>query len=339
MVSSREQALREIDFLPQIFKPDNILLNGKALTLQMRETRPDYQVKDVIAFATALGNIIEVGKIVQVGRNLDWNTISVRPLAEDSTDWTDWSAEFLQRLKKDNQKLFGYLIPNDTGRKLMVEVSLPNIQPALGLLPKNPGTRLDANNDKQITPEEVSQFVTKVRELIAVDKGDFQIDDFTVAEIIPESLDVTDVQLLATPPESYYFNDVTGNISRQGFFDIKADNIVVTKINHTSQEIERAELEDSMKDIRDRLSVVPGTFPFNDEMPWKTPSHYVNVIDKGSGTVIVRGEKIESIKKVKKCGKYYYRIGLADKGLVSTMHPGNFTNCLFTVCSFQPDDC
>lgn len=334
MVSSREQALTERYFLPQIFKPDDILLNGQVLTLQMREPRPDYEVDDIIAFATGLGSIIECGKVVQLsGGSSDWNTIRVRPLE----DTTNWSSEFLQGLKKDNQKLFGYQIPNDTGRKLMVEVSLPNFQPAIGLLPENSRERLDANNDKQITPEEVSQFVTKVRQRIAVDKGAFQIDD--LAENIPESLDVTDVQLPATPPESYYFNDVAVNISQQGFFDIKADDIVVTKINHTSQEIERVKLEDSMKDIRDRIIVVPVTFPFNDEVPWKTPSHYVNVIDKGSGTVIVRGEEIESIKKVKKCGKCYYRIGLADKGLVSTMHPGTFTNCLFTVRSFDPDDC
>ena len=338
MVSSREQALRKIDFVPQIFKPDDILLNGQALTLQMRGTRPDYEVDDIIAFATYLGNIIEVGKVVQLGgENSDRNTIRVGPLAEDTTGW---SAEFLKGLKKDNQKLFGYrILPNDTGRKLVVEVSLPIIEAALGLLPENPVNpreRLDANNDKQITREEVSQFVKKVREQINLDKESFQIDD--LVENIPESLDVTDVQVSRAPIESYYWNNVAVNILQRQLH-IKAENFFVTKINHNSQEVERILLEDSTKDIRDRIIVVPGNFLFNDEAPWKTHSHYVNVIDKRSDNVIVRDEKIESIKKLKKCGKCYYRIGLADNGLVSTIHPGNFASCLFTINIFDPDDC
>lgn len=67
-----------------------------------------------------------------------------------------------------------------------------------------------------------------------------------------------------------------------------------------------------------------------------TLSHYVSLIDKNSETVVVREEKIKSIKKVKKYCKCYYKLELEDSGLVSTVQPGKYQDCLAFITSTCP---
>jgi hypothetical protein len=80
----------------------------------------------------------------------------------------------------------------------------------------------------------------------------------------------------------------------------------------------------------------PNVLP-NASSRWPTPIRYMSVIDKRSKSIVLNDEKIASIKKVKKCGKFYYKIEMEDSGIVPSMRDGYFKECLLTIREEYPN--
>ena len=60
------------------------------------------------------------------------------------------------------------------------------------------------------------------------------------------------------------------------------------------------------------------------------------MIDKTEGDLVMSRREVETIKKIKKCGKCFYRIVLTDDGVVSSIRNGNYGESILKFIMLPP---
>jgi hypothetical protein len=300
---------------------------------------------DKLFIGTKKGKGVEVGEIKEIEKGVDNIVITV----EEASEEDPWHEDFIQWIRKPGQELFVFSQDelNIRERRLGVELSLaryapePDPNPPFTNVP-NFHKALDGDGDGTITEPETNDFVSETRRRI-------DEDGLTFAELagkIPPILKVNNIEV-----DSWgwggcttQFNGVPAKVQLVGgtsFVYIPANILPGVSMN-TYGDVDRTRFEELVQDydifrwaqrigvpeFSDSLNVLPNALP---QDPWPTPNRYMSVIDKKGESVVVNGEKIASIRKVKKCGKCYYKIEIEDSGFVPSIKTGYLKECLLTI--------
>jgi hypothetical protein len=314
----------------QIILASGFILDEPSRTLQFQAIvgNPG-DIGDIVMISVKSGKSVEVGEINSIGTG---GTIVVKELQE-----LFWQTDFLRDLGRGDQKIFvGFLAPLVLG----IEVSLgfglsggdrPFIPQSVDSLFFVDSLLLDTDGDNTITVAEAEGFVEKAKALIRSEG----LTLGALAPSIPSELKVSGVDLSSTgtnAEETTMFNGIAAQVrlggGKQFVYFQWTDKATPHGIgvNNFGDVVSWFGFDDFMKE-GDFVRSYPYV-PQGDERGWVVPYYCVHVIDKVGQTVVVKDEKIKSIKKVKKCGKCYYKLELADSGLVPTMHPGKYEDCL-----------
>jgi hypothetical protein len=292
----------------------------------------DLLLGDIIVIGMKIGNGVEVGEIQKIEKSVDNIVITVEEASEDL-----WQEDFIKMIRKSGQGLFVFGIPNPA-RSLCVDLSLANPKPIPMIAPLPPPpppvhnnyNEADGNGDGTITEQEANDFASESRRVIA-EAG------LTFAELagkIPPMLKVRNIEVagIGLGGCTTHFNGVPAKVSLVGgtsFVYIPAKTLPGVRIN-TYGDVDRIRLEELADgQIRQARGIGVPNAPL--PPPWPTPNRYMSVIDKKGESVVVNGEKIASIRKVKKCGKCYYKIEIEDSGFVPSIKTGYLKECLLTI--------
>ena len=246
-------------------------------------------------------------------------------------------------------------------QQLRIELGLARVIPYLTDIAPNPpihngfsGGALDADNDGFIENEEARKFAEGAVNWIGGEEG---LKFSELAKGIPAWLKVTDIQL--NPPQRVYidriFNGVSLQVRRQDiaeWLDIPAGQLQRNQITGTefdsgtgdvgsvdlkaTLEEARSEFQDLVRQLGDAREIEPQLGEPLTGLPWNRPTCYITVIGKKEGDLVVSRREVETIKKIKKCGKCFYRIVLTDDGVVSGIRSGKIIDCIFKLTMFQP---
>jgi hypothetical protein len=330
----RENPMNEIGIIQPRF-PANLLLG------------------DIIVIGTKIGNGVEVGEIKEIEKSVDNIVITVQA-PEDP-----WQEDFIEWIGKSGQGLFVFGQDEFNGRKparrLGIELSLGKREPIPEPDPNPPFTNvpnffpnfhipLDGNGDGKITEKEATDFVIEARRRIDGAGLTFA----KLAEKIPQKLKVNKLEVdgMRWGGRTTQFNGVAAKVSLVGGTSIVyLEQIEFPGVSINSYvDVDRMRFAELVQDY-DIIAQVRGIGvpEFSDylnalpQAPWPTSEKYMSVIDKRSESVVLNGEKIASIRKVKKCGKCYYKIEIEDSGVVPSMRDGYFKECLLTVREEYPN--
>jgi hypothetical protein len=312
---------------------ENINPSWSTISIEYPKVAEALNLGDIIVISTKTGKGVEVGQIVNIEKSIINTNTVITVIAP--TDIDEWGGDFIDELKIHGQSLFviGPDEFNHPVRRLSVELSLspehdPN--PPFINVP-NFHEALDGNGDNTITVTEVEAFVKKAKARIARPEG---LTFAQVAEKIPPGLKVSGVELSGTgtnAEEKRMFNDLAAQVKvvdgkQFVYFQYTEEAPLGIGVNRFG-DIDRIDFDDWMNNIRAILR--PYTYgPQADVQPWALSSIYIKLVDKVGETVVVKDELIKSIKRVKKCGKRYYKLELEDRGFVSNVLPGKYEDCL-----------
>jgi hypothetical protein len=226
----------------------------------------------------------------------------------------------------------------DPARRLCIDLSLATREQPIPILSPPPPpinanfhTPLDGDGDGTITEPEANDFAEIARRRIAKAGLTFA----ALAEKIPKGLKVNKLEVdgVNWGSRATQFNGVEAKVQLVGgtsFVYVRVKIIPGVSIN-SYRDVDRIGLEVVFRE----LHRVSGSEPRRHPIPslkypveWPTPSQYISLIDKRSESMVVRGEKIASIRKVKRCGKCYYKIEIEDSGFVANIQTGYFRDCL-----------
>jgi hypothetical protein len=316
----------------QIAVANDFVLDELNRTLQIRITGySGGNVGDLVIVGVKSGKSRAVGEISGIERD---GTIVVK----ESPDVT-WNTEFFRDMGKGDQRVFVGFAPH-VQRVLGIQMSLglsggdffttdpvPIIDTVI--------IAMDGDGDGIITVGEAEAFVQQAKALIRRQEG-LSLGELALG--IPPRLKVTGVNLSGTGTtveEVTLFNGITAQVHV-----VDGKQVIYLPWNEQAThgigvngfgDVDLFIFDDFMNETRDRINVQPGTFPYGarrDEKPWTASSVYINLVDKERETMVVKDEKIKSIKKVKKCGKCYYKLEIEDIGLVPTVQAGKYEDCL-----------
>jgi hypothetical protein len=322
----------------QIILATDFLLDEQGRTLQIRATGGYPGITGgLVLLGVKSGKSVEVGEIASIGAD---GTLLVKELEGDLF----WNRDFVIDLKKTDQKIFAIFPAPHVQRLLGIELSI-GLGFSGGNLTIEPvpvdSIFLDMDGNDIITVAEVEAFVEKTKALIARPEG---LSLGALVPGIPPRLRVTGVDLSGTGPtveETLIFNEFVAQVKvvdgkQFVYVQWTEDAPPGVRVNNWGDVDQFVEFDDFMKEIRD--IVKPYLYGPADEQPWTSSSLYIDVVDKARETMVARGEKIKSIKKVKKCGKRYYKLELEDTGFVSNVQRGRFDNCIvrFIAEPFEP---
>ena len=208
---------------------------------------------------------------------------------------------------------------------------------------------LDGDNDGVIGTDEARRFAEGAIDWI---KGEEGLKFSDLAKGIPAWLKVTDIQLNPVP-RTYIgsiFNGVSLQVRRQDFaewldipagqlqrnqitgteFDSGTGNVGSVDLKATLEEA-RSEFQELVRQLGDARVREPLT-----EIRWYRPTCYITMIDKTEGDLVMSRREVETIKKIKKCGKCFYRIVLTDDGVVSSIRNGNYGESILKFIMLPP---
>ena len=213
---------------------------------------------------------------------------------------------------------------------------------------------LDADNDGVIGTDEARKFVEG-----AIDRikgGGLKFSE--LAQGISDGLRVNNIQV--NPPQRVYidriFNGVSLQVRRQEqvrrqdfaeWLDIPAGQLQRNQFTGTefdsgtgdvgsvdlkaTLEEARSEFQELVRQLGDARVREPLT-----EIRWYRPTCYITMIDKTEGDLVMSRREVETIKKIKKCGKCFYRIVLTDDGVVSSIRNGNYGESILKFIMLPP---
>jgi hypothetical protein len=320
--------------LRPIILANDFVFNQQSRTLKIRATGG--YVGDIVAVGVKSGKSLAVAEISDIGAD---GTLLVKELED-----VNWNTDFVRDLKKTDQKLYFRFVTPPVKRLLGIELSLVlsggdgddlTMGPSI---PQNVDSNLilNRNGDNAITVAEAEAFVDKAKARI---KGSEGLSLGDLAPGIPPGLKVSGVDLSGLSAEEITkFNDIAARVhvvdGRQVvYFQWTEEATPGIRINRLGDIDPSVQFDDFIKEIRDETIVIrPITFPYGPQEyergPWALPSIYINLVDKARETMVVRGERIASIKRVKKCGKCYYKLELADSGFIPFVQLGKYEDCL-----------
>jgi hypothetical protein len=312
--------------------PFNFDAPGRCVTLQAGYPGG---IGDVVLMGVKSGNSLAVGEINSIGTG---GTIVVKELQE-----LFWHTNFVRDLGKGDQKIFVvFVTPAPACLSIQVSLGLSG-----GDVPQPQNVEsniiLDMDGNHIITGAEAGGFVEKAKILIKRSEG---LSLGELAPGIPSELKVTGVDLSGliadhSAEEAMVFNNIAGEVAlidgkQFVYFQWTEEAPVGIRLNNLGDIDPSVQFDEFMKEIRDENIVGPYEYRPAHEQPWALSSIYIDLVDKVSETMVVRGEKIKSIKRVKKCGKCYYKLELADRGFVSNVRPGRYGNCFLKFNGGEP---
>jgi hypothetical protein len=339
--------------LPKDFEFKETVTDGQRLTIKAPSGN-EYKVGDIIFFAPLKKgiNLVEHGVI--------GNAASLG--GEDTTDWSleiapeshgdGWSKEFTQDIAGGF-----YMFANPIEKsKIQVELSLESVH-TLPLLPNIPDNItdpiieldsviaeldsvnfLDNNFDNIVSIDEAVEFAKKTKEFI----GSTGVTLRDLAQRIPPKVQVNKINLIQEPKyESHVYNYTRLDIRRREnagttFVDFESTGIgsfnkgkafdsVTGDVYATDFQTDFIHvLRDAINSIPIRRYAVPGKEP---DVPWVKRDFFLTIIDKTKNNILINSNKIEMIKRVKKCGKRFYRLIIKDDWLLNT-RLGRYDNCV-----------
>jgi hypothetical protein len=356
---------RILDVRQELIRPNDFeftetVTDGQRLTIKVPSG--EYKVGDIIFFAPLKNgnNLVEHGVIDNMsslggggGGTTDW---SIEIVPESHGD--DWSKEFTQDIVGGF-----YMFTNPTEKStIQVELSLESVR-ALPLLPipdniTGPITELDSvfveldsitfldiNFDNIVTTDEAVEFAKKTKEFIGskgVTLGD-------LAQGIPLNLRVNKIKLIQIPKyESHVYNDIPLIISRDiagtTFVDFEFTGIGSFNqgkaFDSVTGDVYATDFQKDFMDvlrnaINTILILIGNASGIEQDAPWIRRDIFLTIIDKTKNNILINSIKIEMIKKIKKCGKRFYRLIMKDDWRSNTI-PGRYDNCVLTLTVVEP---
>jgi hypothetical protein len=320
----------DFSFAPETLVATDFEFNLQSRTLKFRATAGySGNIGDVLILGVNSGKSVAVAEITNIGPD--------RSLLVKELEGIYWGMDFVRDVKKTHQRLFvGFVTP--PARYLGIELYL-GFNPGGDDLATDPepvdtAIYMDGDGDGIITGAEAEAFVQQAEDLIKRPEG------LTLGELapsIPPRLKVSGVGLsgTGTNAEEIIFNGITGRARFVDgtpflYFPFIEQATLGVRINGLGDVDPLVVFDDFMKEIRDKVTLGPKTLPLQEDKgnAWELSSVYIKLVDKVTETMVVKGGNIKSIKRVKKCGKRYYKLELEDRGFVPNIQPGNYEDCL-----------
>jgi hypothetical protein len=320
----------DVSFRGKTVVVNDFVLDGLNRTLQIRTAGySGGNVGDLIFLGVRYGKSVAFAEITNIRHD--------RTLLVKEPQHIFWGSEFITDLKKPGQKLIVRFVTPPV-RRLSIELSLglSGSDLATDAVPVDTVIlNIDSNGDNTITVPEAKAFVEQAETLIKGPEG-LRLED--LAKSIPLGLSVTRVGLSGTggiEEAKTMFNGLAARVdvvdgTPTFYFPWFADatpGVRVTKLG----DVDQVDFGDFMTETRDEIIEITGNLPYDppaQEQPWNTSSLHIDIVDKVRETMVVNGGNIKSIKRVKKCGKCYYKLEIEDSGFIPTMHPGKYRDCL-----------
>ena len=130
------------------------------------------------------------------------------------------------------------------------------------------------------------------------------------------------------------FDSGTGNV---GSVDLKATLEEARSEFQKLEELAPQQLGDARGGKAAPGDAAPGdAAPELTGLPWNIPKCYISVIGKKEGDLVMSRREVETIKKIKKCGKCFYRIVLTDDGVVSGIRSGDYRESILKFIMLPP---
>jgi hypothetical protein len=324
----------------QIAVVNDLVLDELNRTLKFRAAGYSGNIGDVVIMGVQSGKSVTVGEISGTGPD--------ETLVVNEPQDVVWVDKIVADLTKPGQKLivvFAAPAPHVHVQRLSIGLYLglsgdDLAKPRPVVVDSN--LNLDWNGDGTITDAEAEAFVEQAKALI---KRPERLPLGELALGIPSELMVTGVGLSGLTPaeeEKTMFNEFAAQVKvvdgKQFVYVEWADQATHGVGVNRFGDVDRARFDDFIKDIYEINAGPPPYDPRVDEQqqPWELSRIYIKLVDKERETVVVEDELIKSIKRVKKCGKRYYKLELADIGLVPNIQAGKYEDCLAVFSCYSP---
>jgi hypothetical protein len=297
------------------------------LKIDNMNEKDHYTVGELLILSPRLGKSLALGEVIKIEKVNNLTNIVIQP-----AEVIDWVRGFIQELSTQNQEIYVTAFKKPS---LAIEVAIGReVEPVKPRAtdPTRFSLALDNNGDGKVTDVEAKKFVNNAVEWSQGAGLPFG----NLAEGIPRDLPVTRVSVNLPPQEMTNFNGLAVRLvydrsSRPMLYiPFKFADLTGAVIDLDTTILIR--YSDFMDELQNELTV-PG-LSVGKEPGWRSNRYILTVTDKVARNRIVNGEEIASIKKVKKCNKYYYKIELVETGLVPSINAGSYQNCLFTCENF-----
>ena len=183
--------------------------------------------------------------------------------------------------------------------------------------------------DGKIDFDEAKRFEKIARASIASQNG---LKFRELAALIPSRLMVKNIEYVKQDDyTSHLFDSVALRFRRKDgiyYVDIPFGNVVYGKaFNSVTEEVYDTVLQEELKDAyvwqkaKDEFTALPPEV--GDDiyvpLPWPPINFNLSIINKDAKQLLMNYSKIEMIKKIKKCGKKFYRLIIQDD--LRSIHP------------------
>jgi hypothetical protein len=295
----------------------------------MNEKDP-YTAGELVTITPRLGKRVAVGQVIKTEKVDDLTNFSIQPV-----EVKDWDDGFIRELSIQNQEIYVMVFRQPS---LAIEVATGNPTKPRPTDLTHFSLALDKNGDGTVTDVEALKFV---KNALGVRNG-AGLSFKDLAGGIPPTLNVTRVSVNSPSVEMIHFNGLAVRVvyDRRSsrpilYVPLKFADLIGPGTWPYLDDAIQIRFSDFMDEVQNN---VPGLsqrlYPGSKEPGWQSNSYTLTVIDKIAGNIIVNGEEIASIKKVKKCNKCYYKIELVETGLVPSINAGSYQNCLLSFEKF-----
>jgi hypothetical protein len=302
------------------------------LTLKIHNiNEKPYTVGDLVTIIPRLGTRLAVGEVMKIEKVDNFTNFIIKP----ADVYRTWNEDFAKDLIAQDQEIYVIVFRKPS---LAIEVAIGRKVDAANPRPIDPARfslSLDNNGDGKVTDVEAIRFVNNAAEWSQGAGLPFK----DLADGIPTNLPVTRVSVNFPSLEMTHFNDLAVRVvydrsSRPMLYvPFQFADLTGAGINSQSLDTDPIKFGDFMDEVQNEF-IVPVVYPGSKEPGWPLNKYTLTVIDKVARIIVVTGEEIASIKKVKKCNKCYYKIGFVDSGLVPSINAGSYQNCLLSFENF-----
>ncbi len=343
-------------------KGDFKLTGGQSLSMRLPTAKDIYKVGDVLIIAprTNKSGLVEAAIIKQqehIHPESNYYSIIAIPYTQDYIPIPKpWSPEFIKQLKD------GLYLVRSSAEKPKLEIELSLDEPTSNIDSTiidstiidstiidstiTESNALDNNMDGKIDFGEAKRFEKIARASIASQNG---LKFRELAPHIPSRLIVKNIEYVKQDDYTLHlFDSVALRFGRKDgiyYVDIPFCNVVYGKaFNSVTEEVYDTVLQEEIKDsyvwqkAKDEFTARPfhrsggagdDTFVFV-PLQWLHINFNLSIINKDAKQLLMNSSKIEMIKKIKKCGKKFYRLIIQDDWRSIHPSPKKYDNCLLT---------
>lgn len=335
------------------FKLNEDVTGGQSLSMRLPTAKDIYKVGDVffLRFAPprkSMSGLVEAAIIREVFQQhihpeSNYYSIMAIPYTQDCIPKRVWSPEIIKQLEDGL-----YLVRSSAEKpKLEIELSLDeptsNIDSTIIDSTIIDSNALDNNMDGKIDFDEANRFEKIARASIASQNG---LKFRELAARIPSRLIVKNIEYVKQDDYTLHlFDSVALQIGRKDgiyYVEIPFGNVVYGKaFNSVTEEVYDTVLREELKDsyvwyvwlkAKDEFTARPfhrlGGAGDDTYEPWPPINFNLSIINKDAKQLLMNSSKIEMIKKIKKCGKKFYRLIIQDDWHSIHPSPKKYDNCL-----------